>query len=165
MFKKVACLAVFCAAVASHGAYAAQDTGTIAVSATIAASCTITTNPLDFGSLTSTNASNTDVSTTVDVDCTADSPFNIGIDAGANASGAQRRMASGANTLNYSVYVDGFGLTEFGPISTYLSANNYSSPATGNNGTNTVTIYGRIPTQSTPPSGAYSDTLTVTVNY
>ncbi|MGB4865302.1 MAG: spore coat U domain-containing protein [Hyphomicrobium sp.] len=165
MFKKVAFLAVVGAAVASHSASAAQQTGTMAVTATINASCTLATNPLAFGSLTNVNGSPIQVQTTVDVDCTTDSPFNIGIDYGSNPSGSTRRMASGANLLTYTVSIDGYGVTAFGPISSYLSPNNYSSPATGNNGLHSVTIWGEIPSQSTPPSGSYSDTLTVTLQY
>ena len=165
MFKKIACLALVGVAVASHGANAAQDSGTMAVSATIAASCTIATSTLPFGSLTSTNAANTDVTTSATVTCSSDSPFNIGMDYGLNSTGFQRRMASGGNFLNYEVYIDGFGVNAFGPVSTFGTANNYNSPSTGNSGANVVTIYGRIPQQTTPASGSYSDTLTVTVNY
>ena len=165
MFKKVACLAVVGAAVASHSPSAAQQTGTIAVTASITASCSLTTNALAFGALTSTNGGNTDVPTTASVTCTSDSPFNIGIDYGANASGFTRRMTNGTDFLTYSVYIDGFGSSEFGPISNYGNTTNFNSPMTGNNTTTTVNIYGRIPQQSTPPSGSYSDTLTVTLQY
>lgn len=165
MLKIVTFAALAGTAFLSTAAFGAQQTATIGVTATIAASCTIATSPLSFGSMTTTNSGNTDVSTTVQVVCSSDSPFNIGIDSGLNAAGLQRRMASGGHTLNYSIFVDGFGLTEFGAISTRGTSNNYNSPASGNAGTNTITIYGRIPQQTTPAAGVYSDTLTVTVAY
>jgi spore coat protein U-like protein len=172
MFKKVACLAVIGAALASTGAHAAQQSATMAVSADITASCTLATNPLAFGSFTTTNTTPSlgngrYLQTSAVVTCSSDSPFNVGIDYGANASGFQRRMFNGTTGyMNYEVYVDGFGVNAFGTVSNYGTANNYNSPLTGNDvGPNTVPIYGVIPQQSTPASGTYTDTLTVTVNY
>ena len=163
MLQKVAFVAAAGLALASGNAFAATDSDTIAVSATITASCTITANPLAFGSLTST-ATQTDVSTTVDVACTNESPFNVGIDYGLNATGAQRRMLSGANLLSYDVRTGSFAGISFSPVANYGNAANYNSSGT-TIGTTSVPIYGVIPAGSTPPSGAYGDTLTVTVNY
>lgn len=168
MLKKIACFAVVGLAVASTGAQAGTDTGTMSVTATISASCTIATQNINFGSLTSTNAGNVDVPADATVTCASNSPFNVGINYGLNAGATfQRKLASGANTLNYSVYVDGYGVNEYGQVSTYGTANNYNSAATINvsPATNTVPIFARLPAQSTPPSGTYTDTLTVTVNY
>lgn len=165
MLKKIACIAVLGAVASSNVAFAGTDTGTMNISATISASCTITTSDVAFGSLTSTNGGDLDVPSSASVTCASDSPFNIGIDNGLNASGFQRRMASGGNFLNYEVYVDAPGVNAFGPISTYGTSNNFNSPSSGNNGTTVVPIYARLPQQTTPPSGVYSDTLTVTVNY
>lgn len=166
MLKKVALVAFAGLSIAAPGAFAGTATDTMAVTATISASCTITASPLAFGSLVSTNAAVTDAATSVDVTCTSDSPYNIGFDYGANILGFYtRRMASGANYLTYEVYTDAGRTTAFGPVSSYGSSNNYNSPATGNAITRTIDIYGRIPIQTTPASGSYSDTLTVSVNY
>jgi spore coat protein U-like protein len=166
MLKKVAFVALAGLTVASTGALAGTASDTMTVTATITASCSITANDLNFGSLTSTNTGTTDVATSVDVTCTADSPFNVGIDYGVNTLGfTTRRMASGGNFLTYDVYKDNTYITAFGPVSTYNTANNFNSPLTGNSGTTNIPIYGRILQQSTPASGSYSDTLTVSVNY
>lgn len=165
MNKKVAYLAFAGALLASAGANAATDTQNMAVSATISASCGLAVNPLAFGSLAST-AADTDAATTITVTCSTDSPYNVGMDYGANAGGGfQRRMAAGANQLNYEVYIDAGRTAAFGPVSTYGALDNYNSPATGNDIARIIDIYGRIPAQSTPPSGAYTDTLAVTLNY
>jgi spore coat protein U-like protein len=37
--------------------------------------------------------------------------------------------------------------------------------ATGNGADQTFTIYGRVPAQTTPAPGTYTDTVTVTVTY
>lgn len=165
MFKKVAFIAFAGAVAASSSAFAGTDTQSMAVSATISSSCTLATAPLNFGgALTTTNGGNTDVQTTATVTCANDSPFNVGIDNGANFS-VTRRMKSGANFLPYNVYVDGFGVNAFTAAGSYGTAGNYNSSLTGNTGANVVPIYGQIPQQSTPPSGAYTDSLQVTVNY
>lgn len=172
MFKKIACIAVVGAAVASTGANAAQQSQTMAVSANITASCTLSTNPLAFGSVTSTNtapslANGRFVQVNAVVNCTSDSPFNVGINYGANAAGFQRRMSNGATSfLNYDVFVNGFESVSYDLVSNYGSAANYNSPLTGNSlQPNNVPIYGVLSQQTTPVTGTYTDTLTVTVNY
>jgi outer membrane usher protein len=37
--------------------------------------------------------------------------------------------------------------------------------STGNGASQPFTVYGRVPPQTTPTPGAYSDTVTVTVTY
>jgi spore coat protein U-like protein len=166
MYKKVACLAFVGAVAASSNAFAVTDTQTMAVSATISSSCTLATTPLNFGgALTSTTTADTDVLVNATVTCTNDSPFNVGIDNGLNFSGG-RRMSSGANFLPYTVSVDAFGVTSYTAVGTFGTTGNFNSALTGITGANTVAIYGQIPQQVTSPaSGTYTDTLTVTVNY
>ena len=55
MFKKVACLAVVGAAMASTGANAAHSPRRWLLRPISLASCTLATNPLAFGSFTTTN--------------------------------------------------------------------------------------------------------------
>lgn len=166
MLKKVAYVALAGLTVASSGALAATDSTTMAVSASISASCVISANPLNFGALTSTNAGVTNAATTVDVTCSSESPFNVGIDYGVNTLGfSTRRMASGpSNFMIYNVYTSNAYTTAFGPVSTYGDSSNYNSSGT-TIGTTTIDVFGQIPIQTTPPSGAYADTLTVSVNY
>ena len=104
-------LCVIAAVVASLTALKAQAgtaTANLAVSMQINASCTINAASLNFAATAGTAlvASNVNASTTVSVTCTSGSPYSIGMDNGANASGSQRRMKNGANFLNYSLYVN-----------------------------------------------------------
>ena len=172
MFKKIACIAVVGAAVASTGANAAQQSQTMTVSADITASCSLATNPLAFGSVTSTNttpglANGRFVQVNAVVTCTSDSPFNVGIDYGANASGFQRRMSNGATGfLNYEVYHNNFEGIPYDLVSNFNAGGNYNSPLTGNSlQPDNVPIYGVLLQQTTPVTGTYTDTLTLTVNY
>ena len=59
--------------------------------ATILANCDLSATPLNFGSA-SLLTSNLDAAATLTVQCTNTTPYSIGLDNGANASGSQRRM-------------------------------------------------------------------------
>jgi spore coat protein U-like protein len=161
MFKKVAFLAFVGAVAASNGALAGTDTKTMAVSADVQALCTLSTAPLNFGTLNSTTT-NTDVSVNASVTCSsASTPYTLNIDYGANAQGTTRRMKLGTTFLPYEVYTTGFGLDAY--VQTPGTA---GSPGTsGGTGTGTVPIFGRIPAQATPATGVYTDTLAVVINY
>jgi spore coat protein U-like protein len=146
----------------ANASYAASTTSTFAVQATIAATCTINSaSTLNFGTL-GVLASNTDQTSTIQVACTNTTPYNIGLDpgAGTGATVAVRKLTSGANTVNYTLYSDSGRTTVWGnTVSTDTVA------ATGNGVAQSYTVYGRIPAQTTPAPGNYADTITVTVTY
>jgi spore coat protein U-like protein len=141
---------------------AATTTSTFAVQVTIAATCTINSaSTLNFGSVGILSA-NTDQTSTIQVQCTNTTPYNIGLDAGtgSGATVASRKLTSGANTVNYSLYSDTGRATVWGnTVSTDTVA------GTGNGSAQSFTVYGRIPPQTTPAPGSYADTITVTVTY
>jgi spore coat protein U-like protein len=151
-------------------ALAGTATSNLTVQLTITASCTINAATLDFGSNPGTTlvAANIDASSTVSVTCTSGSPYSIGMDNGANASGTQRRMKTGANFLNYNLYVDAGrtnAWTTAASNSTCTTANSCAL-GTGNGSAQPVNIYGRVPSIGTaPPTGAYSDTVLMTITY
>jgi spore coat protein U-like protein len=99
---------------------------------------------------------------TVQVQCTNTTPFNIGLNAG-TATGATvttRKMTSGSNTINYSLFRDAGMTSNWGQT---VGTDTVSSTGTG--AVQSFTVYGQVPAQSTPAPGAYSDTITVTVTY
>lgn len=151
-------------------AQAGTSTANLTVQITITAACTINTATLDFGSNAGTSliSSNVDASTTVSVTCTNGSPYSVGMDNGANVSGSQRRMKSGTNFLNYNLYVDSArtnAWTTAASNSTCTSANSCFL-GTGTGAAQLVSVYGRVPSTGTaPPTGTYSDTVTMTITY
>jgi len=151
-------------------AQAATATGTLTVQMTITASCTISATTMNFGSVagTAVSAAVTNASTNISVTCTNGSPYSIGADNGANASGSQRRMKSGANFLNYNLYTNA-GLTNAWTTATNnttCSSANSCFLGTGNGSAQSVTVFGQIPAVgSAPAAGAYSDTVTMTITY
>ena len=105
---------------------------------------------------------NVDNTSTIQVQCTDTTPYNIGLDAGlgAGASVASRKLTNGGNTITYSLYSDVGHSVVWG---TTIGVNTVAS--TGNGAAQSYTVYGRIPAQSTPAPATYSDTITVTVTY
>ena len=149
-------------ALTSSAAYAASTTSTFTVQATIQAQCLInSTSTLDFGTQGVLSA-NVDQTSTVAVQCTNTTPYNIGLNAGTGtgATVATRKLTSGGATINYMLYSDSARTTVWGnTIGTDTVA------ATGTGAAANFTVYGRIPAQSTPAPGSYTDTITVTVTY
>jgi spore coat protein U-like protein len=77
-------------------------------------------------------------------------------------------MTSSGNFLPYGLYVDS-GLTHpwtTGATNSTCTVTNDCYLGTGNGSAQSVTVYGQVPTTATaPPSGTYSDTVTMTVTY
>ena len=151
-------------------AQAGTATANLTVQMTITAACTINAATLDFGSNAGTIlvASNVDASTTVSVTCTNGSPYSIGMDNGLNVSGSQRRMKSGSNFINYNLYTDAGRTNAWttASSSTTCATTNSCALGTGNGSAQSVSIYGRVPSIGTaPPTGAYTDTVLMTITY
>jgi spore coat protein U-like protein len=157
----LASIAAVC--LASGGASATTTTtSSFSVTMTLNPSCTIvSTATLNFGSQGVLTA-NVDQITTLQVQCTNTTPYNIGLDAGTGtgATVTTRKLTSGANTVNYSLYSDSGHSTVWGNT---VGTNTVS--ATGSGASQTYTIYGRVPPQTTPAPATYTDTITVTVTY
>jgi|ERR1043165_4788661 spore coat protein U-like protein len=145
---------------ASH---AGTATTNFTVSATVVATCTINSaSTLNFGNNIGVLAANIDQSSTIQVTCTNTTPYSIGLDVGtgSGATVAVRKLTSGGATINYTLYSDSGHNTVWGntpPTDTVAG--------TGNGSAQSFTVFGRIPPQTTPAPGAYTDTITVTVNY
>jgi spore coat protein U-like protein len=162
-------IAVLCTLVAlgvapfARHAGAATATGNFQVRITIQESCIVaSTNPLDFGSQ-NVLAANVDQTTTLSVQCTPATAYNIGLDAGTGvgATEALRKMTGpGAATVDYTLYQNTGRTILWGntvPTNTVAG--------TGNGAAQSYTVYGRVPAQTTPGAGSYVDTITVTVTY
>jgi spore coat protein U domain-containing protein, fimbrial subunit CupE1/2/3/6 len=141
---------------------AATVTSTFTVQMTVTTSCVInSTSTMDFGTQGVLTA-NVDSTSTLAVQCTNTTPYNIGLNIGlgTGATVAVRKMTSGANTINYSLYTTAARTVVWGnTVGTDTVA------ATGNGASQSYTVYGRVPPQTTPAPAAYTDTITVTVTY
>jgi len=130
-------------------------------SANVAKQCTVSATDIDFGAvgplLTATNASST-----IATKCTNTTAYQIGLDDGSNASGTTRRMRRGVSGdyIDYELYRDANRTLRWGN-----TLNDDRVGATGSGATQNFTVYGRVPAQTTPTAGSYSDTIKVTVTY
>ncbi len=154
---------VTAALVGASPSEAQTATTTFTVQITIVANCIINSaSTLNFGGSQGVLAANVDQTSTISVQCTNTTPYNIALDAGigAGATVAVRRMTSGGNTIDYSLYRDAGRSQVWG---TTVLTNTVA--ATGNGAAQLQTVYGRVPPQTTPAPATYTDTITVTVSY
>jgi len=148
---------------------ATTTTQTFQVQLTIQAQCVInSTATLNFGTLgvlagAGQNANN-DQTTTVAVQCTNSTPYDIGLDGGTTTGGTTTtRLLHNSSTnenVQYKLYSDSGHSTNWGN-----TVSTDTVHATGNGASQSYTIYGRIPPQNTPTPGSYADVVTVTVTY
>ena len=142
-------------------AFAATSSAPMGISATVVATCSVTpaVGGLQFGNYSGAVINQ---STTISVTCTNTTPYNVGLGAG-TATGEtdqNRWMTNGTQTLNYVLHAT----SSSGPNWGNTSATNWQ-PGTGNGTAQTMTIFGVVAAGQAPTPGAYSDTITVTVNY
>ena len=142
----------------ASAAQAGSSTGTMAVSATVSGTCKITTaaGTLAFGTIDpSIVAAAVTTSTTFAYKCTTGlTPLSMSNNLGVNFVGAQAKMASGANLLNYSVAFAAQTLT----AGTGFGTGSVATTITENG---TIAL---VDAQSAA-AGSYTDTVTITLNF
>src|SRR5690242_18353199 len=150
-------------AVASTSAGAATTTTTFPVTATVLKACAVNANPLAFGTYDPTAAAALDATTTLSVLCTVGTSFTVGLNAGTStgATVTARKMTSGANTLAYALFQEAARTNNWGNTPGTDTPPAVTAPVLPS----TLTVYGRVPAAQNVPAGAYTDTVTVTVNY
>jgi outer membrane usher protein len=143
-----------CAAVAggAHGVV----TGTMGVQATVAPNCSVSTPPMNFGSMGSL-ASGAAATSAVTVTCNEAIPVTVSMDNGATGtSPAARKMVSGGASIGYGIYLDAKGTQAWGA----------STGETGQiTGSGSLNAYGIVPPQTTPAPATYTDVVNVTISY
>jgi spore coat protein U-like protein len=69
-------------------------------------------------------------------------------------------MSQASQNITYGLYRDSARAQPWGD-----SAGTNTAAGTGSGLAQTVTVYGRVPAQTTPSPGTYSDTVVVTISY
>jgi len=136
--------------------------------ANVVADCAVTASTLDFGvagiGLSSTTSQ---AVSTISLRCTSGVNYTIALDAGTGtgATVAQRRMTrdGGNEHLVYGLYRDSARTQPWGDGSS--GSQTVSGTGSGTQSTENHTVYGRLDSQTPPPSGEYLDTITVTVTF
>ncbi|RRA50256.1 spore coat U domain-containing protein [Acidipila sp. EB88] len=141
---------------------AATATSTMAVSATVVATCSISTTSLAFGNYTGAALPGSALLTAL---CSNGSTYNIGLSAGTstNATVTTRGMfVSGtpAVVLNYALYSNSARTTNWGS-----TVGTDTVSGTGNGASQSLTVYGNIPAGQFIAAGSYTDSIVATITY
>lgn len=147
------------------GSCGGSQTGSVfpfTVSATVVKKCTVTASPLNFGNGVGLLTTAVNATSTLGVQCSNGTPYNVGLDAGTNAGGNinARKMVLAGNNITYQLYQNSARSTVWGNT---IGSNTVAGTGSGN--TQSLTVYGQVPAQATPPAGTYNDTVNVTVTY
>lgn len=160
--------ALVAAGLASSGALAATTSGNVAVTATIGANCILTTVAMTFGVYDPLSATPKNANGQVQLVCTVGAAPAVALDVGLNAAGAQRRLISAGNLLNYDVFT---------PVSNAVNAAcAYTTPyptvipgfvltAAPSTASRTFNLCGQIPALQSVPNGSYTDTVVATITF
>jgi len=146
-----------CAAIGNTNATSASFTA----SATYSATCSVSAATLNFGSA-GVLAAAVDGTTSLTTTCSATTPYTIGLDGGnAGASDpTQRKMSYGGAQITYGLYQNAARSQPWGN-----STGTNTAAGTGTGSGQAITVYGRVPAQTTPAPGTYSDSIIATLTY
>jgi spore coat protein U-like protein len=136
----------------------------MAVTATVSNNCTISTNPVAFGSydpIVAQASASLDGAGSVVIACTKGAVTTVALDAGANSSAGARRLAAGSSYINYQLYSDSNRSTAWGSD----AGSTVAPGAAPSKAARTLTVYGRITGGQDVPAGSYTDTITATINF
>jgi spore coat protein U-like protein len=166
---RVAVVAAFCSLFAGIGPVnAGTATGTMSVTITINAACSVTAGAsIAFAAIASTVSAAQTASGTITVTCTNLSPYSVSLDNGANYS-STRRMINGSSYIGYGLYTDNAYANAWGTSTAAGSCTGGASTCalgTGSGSAQNISVYAKIPTLSGPPAGSYTDTVNITVTY
>lgn len=133
------------------------------------AACSVSASALPFGNYNPLSVLPTDAVGQVTVNCSflvsLLTTYTVKLSTGGSGQYSTRRMSSGGNTLNYNLHVDALRTSVWGN-GTGGSSFVTNTQLIGIGGfTGNHPVYGRIPAQQNVASGAYSDTITVTLDY
>lgn len=131
------------------------------VTATNTTSCSVSASNLNFGSA-GVLQSLIDATSTVAITCTSAAPYTVSLDGGLGQATdpTQRKMTQGSQQVTYGLYQDSARTQPWGN-----SVGTNTEAATGSGLAQNLTVYGRVPAQSTPSPGTYTDTVVVTISY
>lgn len=149
---------------ASAGVQAASTNTTMGVSFTALATCVVSANALSFGS--GDPASIHAGQSTLTVNCSSGTPYNVALDAGQNFGASRRRMSNGSGAfVPYRLLKTPSG-PEWGDAG-FGNTLTAGSPAlgTGSGAPQTLTVFGETIQAGTVAPGSYSDQVVVTVHF
>jgi spore coat protein U-like protein len=136
-------------------------TAPFTVTATNATICSVNAATLNFGATGVLRAA-LDATSAITVTCTNAAPYTVALDGGLSGATnpSQRKLSQAAQTITYGLYLDNSRTAPWGD-----SVGVNTAAGTGSGLAQTLTVYGRVPAQTTPAPGTYSDTVVMTISY
>jgi spore coat protein U-like protein len=129
-----------------------------------AATCTVSTVPVAFGSYDPHSSTPTDGVGTINISCDrAPAVKPITISTGGSGTFTNRVMKNGAWNLNYNLYTSAARTQIWGNGTAGTTSVNYGGAGTGPS--YSITVYGRISASQNVGAGSYSDSLIVTIQF
>ena len=146
-----------CATIGSTSATAAPFT----VTAVNTTACSVSATAVDFGS-SGVLAITIDASGTLTLTCTASAPYTVALNGGNDLATdpTQRKMSKGTEKITYGLYRNSTRTLPWGD-----TTGTNTAAGTGTGLSQNLAVYGRVPIQTTPSPGNYSDTVIVTLTY
>lgn len=144
------------AAIAAPAWAADEETDNFQVTMTILDSCTVAADNLDFGSVNALGSA-VDTDTTITVNCSVDTAYSVSLDQGLNGT---RLMSDGSDTIDYDLYTSAARDSAWG-----VNVGTDTVDGTGLGSDQVITVYGRVPAQTTPAPAAYQDTVMATIAF
>ncbi|MDQ0572830.1 spore coat protein U-like protein [Variovorax paradoxus] len=138
------------------------------VSATVAKSCLVTADPLNFGTINGLpGQADRDQTSTINVTCTTPTPYTVALTpSNGSTTGAGTMTPTGgvpgnADTVPYRLYRNAARTTVWGSVTGTNTA-----AGTGNGAAQALTLYGRVlGTSANVRPDSYRDVVTVSVTY
>ena len=156
-------------ALSAMTAEALTTTTTFQVTATINKSCLINSaSNVAFGTYDPLFGSALTASGSVVFRCTKGTTYTVDLSTGASGSFAARTMTNGTDTMSYNLYTTAGLVTVFGDGT---AGTGHDTGSSGSGIANivanqkTVSYFGNLPAGQDRSTGAYSDTITVTITY
>jgi spore coat protein U-like protein len=133
------------------------------VTANVVNNCNIGTTAMSFGSPSMLTSAVTSTST-ISVQCTDGDAWELALNGGSTSGSVTAREMKGAtygSTVSYQLYTDSGRSTVWGDGTSSTSM----VTGTGTGSAVSVTVYGKVPAQTTPQPDTYSDTVTATISF
>ncbi|WP_434109114.1 Csu type fimbrial protein [Paraburkholderia caffeinilytica] len=131
-------------------------------SATVVNNCLISATNMAFTS-TGVLSSALNATGAITARCTNGDAYEIALSSGVSGNVAARQMqrSGGGGAVNYQLYTDAAHTSAWGDG----TAGTTMATGTGSGNAVSITVYGRVPAQTTPMPGSYSDTITATISF
>lgn len=127
--------------------------------------CSVDADDLQFNTSSDLGAGNIDAQTTIVIHCRKNTAYRINLDGGQSGTITDRRMSNtdgGPDQVKYQLYLDSMRMQLWGDGAVGAVA---AGVGDGMGKPLQHTVYGRVPVQSTPRPGNYTDTVTVQVTF